>query len=194
MKKIGLFGGTFDPVHNGHLIIARSVCETLGLSSVIFIPSARPPHKNSDIMFSAEERFRMLCLAVKKIPCFTVSDIEMTRKGLSYTIDTILEIKKTLQADTDLAFIVGRDNLSDIETWKDPQAILEQCKIVVADRPFTTKNDNPEWLMKKVEFVKVPLIDISSSDIRCRIREKKNIRYFVPDSVADIIERKYTLP
>ncbi len=194
MKKIGLFGGTFDPVHNGHLIIARSVCETLGLNSVIFIPSARPPHKNSDIMFSAEERFRMLCLAVKKISCFTVSDIEMTRKGLSYTIDTILEIKKTLQADTDLAFIVGRDNLSEIETWKDPQAILDQCKIVVADRPFTTKNDNPEWLMKKVEFVKVPLIDISSSDIRRRIREKKSIRYLVPDSVADIIERQYTSP
>ena len=118
----------------------------------------------------------------------------MTRKGLSYTIDTILEIKKTLQADTDLAFIVGRDNLSDIETWKDPQAILDQCKIVVADRPFTTKNDNPEWLMKKVELVKVPLIDISSSDIRRRIREKKSIRYLVPDSVADIIECQYTSP
>lgn len=194
MKKIGLFGGTFDPVHNGHLIIARSVCETLGLNSVIFIPSARPPHKNSDIMFSAEQRFRMLRLAIKKIPCFTVSDIEMTRKGPSYTIDTILEIKKILQADTDLVFIVGRDNLSDIETWKDPQAILEQCKIVVADRPVTPQNDSPEWLMKKVEFVKVPLIEISSSDIRCRIREKKSIRYLVPDSVTDIIEYQYTSP
>ncbi len=118
----------------------------------------------------------------------------MSRKGLSYTIDTILEIKKTLQADTDLAFIVGRDNLSDIETWKDPQAILEHCKIVVADRPVALKKNNPEWLMKKVEFVKVPLIDISSSVIRCRISEKKSIRYLVPDSVADIIERKYTLP
>lgn len=193
MKKIGLFGGTFDPVHNGHLIIARSVCETLGLNSVIFIPSARPPHKNTDIMFSAEQRLRMLCLAVQKTPCFAVSDVEMTRKGLSYTIDTILEIKKTMQADTDLIFIVGKDNLSDIESWKDPQAILEQCNIVVADRPDTAKKDNPEWLMKKVEIIKVPLIDISSSGIRRRIREKKSIRYLVPDSIADIIEHQYTL-
>jgi len=131
---------------------------------------------------------------VQKTPCFTVSDLEMTRKGLSYTIDTILEIKKTIQADTDLIFIVGKDNLSDIESWKDPQAILEQCNIVVADRPNTTKNDNPEWLMKKVEIVKVPLIDISSSGIRRRIREKKSIRYLVPDSIADIIEHQYTLP
>ena len=120
-----------------------------------------------------------------------VSDIEMTRKGHSYTIDTIRVIKDSMPPFIELAFIVGRDNLFEIETWKDPQAIFDQCRIIVADRPFTNRKDIPGWLKKKVELVKVPLIDISSSDIRRRIREKKSVRYLVPDTVADIIEEKY---
>lgn len=193
MKKIGLFGGTFDPIHTGHLIIAQAVFENTDLDTVIFIPSASPPHKSTDVMFSAEQRSRMISLAIEGNPHFEISDIEMNRKGPSYTIDTIYDIKEAMKPDSDLSFIVGRDNLYEICTWKDPYAIVEECRILVADRPGIETGEIPDWLGKKVELVKAPLIEISSSDIRSRIREGKSIRYLVPDPVADVIEKEYRI-
>ena len=187
-KKIGLFGGTFDPVHNGHLIIAESIREQAGLDIVIFIPSANPPHKHHELMFNAEQRFRMLSDAVRNNPGFSISDIEMQREGPSFTIDTIREIKAGLSPETQLSFIVGKDNLYELQTWKETKAILEECTVLAADRICEKKLDIPDWLSSKVIFVKVPLIEISSSEIRKRIGEGKSIRYFVPDSVADMIE------
>ena len=189
MKQIGLFGGTFDPVHAGHLIIAQSVLEELGLDTVLFIPSAHPPHKQSDIMFSPEERFSMLARAIQGNPRFRVSDIEMNRQGPSYTIDTIREIKSTLSADTALSFIIGRDNLFEISAWKEPFAIIGECRIIVADRPVGAADPIPDWLVDSIELVRVPLIEISSSDIRARIRTGRSIRYLVPDAVLDMIVR-----
>ena len=189
MKQIGLFGGTFDPVHAGHLIIAQSVLEELGLDTVLFIPSAHPPHKQSDIMFSPEERFSMLARAIQGNPRFRVSDIEMNRQGPSYTIDTIREIKSTLSADTALSFIIGRDNLFEISAWKEPFAIIGECRIIVAERPVGAADPIPDWLVDSIELVRVPLIEISSSDIRARIRTGRSIRYLVPDAVLDMIVR-----
>ena len=189
MKQIGLFGGTFDPVHAGHLIIAQSVLEELGLDTVLFIPSAHPPHKQSDIMFSPEERFSMLARAIQGNPRFRVSDIEMNRQGPSYTIDTIREIKSTLSADTALSFIIGRDNLFEISAWKEPFAIIGECRIIVADRPVGAADPIPDWLADNIALVRVPLIEISSSDIRARIRTGRSIRYLVPDAVHDMIVR-----
>ena len=188
-KRIGLFGGTFDPVHTGHLIIAETVCEQANLDVVMFIPSANPPHKNRELMFDADQRFRMLSEAIKDNPNFIVSDIEMQREGPSFTIDTIRKIKDDLPPETELSFVVGRDNLYEMETWKETEAILEECTILVADRICGKKGDIPDWLKKKVVFVKVPLIEISSSEIRKRIREGKSIRYLVPDVVADMIKK-----
>ena len=189
MTKIGLFGGTFDPVHIGHLIIAQSVHENLSLDITLFIPSAYPPHKGTDIMFSPETRYAMLSRAIEGNPHFEVSDIEMKRKGPSYTIDTIRELKTTLTEDTELTFIVGRDNLPEISMWKEPDSILEECRFVIADRPSVNKIDIPEWMNGRVASVNVPLIDISSSWIRSRIRSGKNIRYLVPDVVSDMIDK-----
>ena len=189
MKQIGLFGGTFDPVHAGHLIIAQSVLEELGLDTVLFIPSAHPPHKQSDIMFSPEERFSMLARAIQGNPRFRVSDIEMNRQGPSYTIDTIREIKSTLSADTALSFIIGRDNIFEISAWKEPLAIIGECRIIVADRPVGAADPIPDWLADSIVPVRVPLIEISSSDIRARIRTGRSIRYLVPDAVHDMIVR-----
>ena len=188
-KSIGLFGGTFDPVHNGHLIIAESIREQAGLDVVTFIPSANPPHKPHELMFDAEQRFRMLSDAVRNNPGFSVSDIEMQRKGPSFTIDTIREIKAGLSPETRLSFIVGKDNLYDLETWKETKAILEECTVLAANRLCDIKRDIPDWLRSKVVFVKVPLIEISSSEIRKRIRKGKSIRYLVPHSAADMIEK-----
>ncbi len=182
-KKIGLFGGTFDPVHIGHLIIAETVLEQSGLDMVMFIPSARPPHKHHELMFSVHQRLKMLSEAIKDNPNLVVSDIEMKREGPSYTIDTIREIKAALPSGTELSFIVGKDNLYEMKTWKDPQAIIEECTILVADRICEKKCDIPYWLKTKVKMVNVPLIEISSSEIRNRIRDGKRIRYMVPEVV-----------
>ena len=188
-KKVGLFGGTFDPVHTGHLIIAETVFEQANLEAVIFIPSARPPHKHHELMFDAQQRFKMLSEAIKGNPNFLVSDIEMNRKGPSYTIDTIHEIKAQLSAETEIMFIVGRDNLYEMEMWKDPRAIVGECTILAVDRLCGEKRDIPDWLQKKVETVKVPLIEISSSEIRQRIRDGKSIQYLVPDAVKKTITK-----
>jgi len=187
-KKIGLFGGTFDPVHIGHLVIAGSVYEVKGLDTVIFIPSACPPHKGRDILFNAEERLRMLSLAVEDDPRFEVSDNELKRQGSSYTIDTIREMKSQFPSGAELFFIVGMDNLYEIELWKDPLDIVSEIRILAAKRVCDKTRDIPGWLLKNVEIVNVPLIEISSSDIRKRISDGKSIRYLVPDKVYKEIQ------
>jgi len=187
-NRIGLFGGTFDPVHTGHLIIAEAVREQAQLDVVLFIPSAQPPHKHHMLMFSANQRFTMLSDAVRDNPFFLVSEIEMNRDGTSYTIDTLREIKKELPSDADVSFIVGRDNLNDIELWKEPRAIVKECAILVADRFCDEPQPVPDWLRAKVTIIAVPRIEISSSDIRERIRAGKSIRYLVPDVVEKAIQ------
>ena len=186
-RRVGLFGGTFDPVHTGHLVIAESVRELARLDIVIFIPSAVPPHKHYDLMFPAVERYEMLRAAVASNPCFTVSDIELRRSGPSFTIDTIREMKTHYPGDTELFFIVGRDNLYEIEQWKDPQAIVEECTILAADRDCHSGHAIPSWLEERITTVASPLVNISSTDIRQRIAEQRSIRYLVPDSVCDMI-------
>jgi nicotinate-nucleotide adenylyltransferase len=186
-SKIGLFGGTFDPVHTGHLIIAETVRECAGLDLVIFIPAAHPPHKQYDLMFSAGERFEMLSRAVQGNEGFTVTDIEMNRSGPSYTIDTIREMKAAVPPGVDMSFILGKDNLHEMSFWKDPQDIVRECKILVADRRCDKEIPVPGWLKDRVRFIKTPLIDISSSDIRLAISEGRSIRYLVPGTVLDFI-------
>ena len=187
-KKIALFGGTFDPVHHGHLIIAQAVIEEVGLDRVIFVPSARPPHKSRDIMFTAKDRFQMLSLALLNNRNCTVSDIEMKRKGPSYTIDTIREFKSGLPSDTELFFLMGMDNLYEVESWKDPLDIITECVILAADRTCQKRHTIPDWMQGRVQRVRAPLIEISSSDIRRRLREGKSIRYLVPEAVTGMIE------
>jgi len=182
-KKIGLYGGTFDPVHIGHLLIAASVLESKQLDRIIFIPSARPPHKSSDIMFGADARLRMLEKAVDGDSRFAVSDIELKRDGFSYTIDTIREMKKEYSDLTELFFIVGMDNLYEIEMWKNPRDIIKESKVLAANRICDESRPLPPWVVDNVEIVDVPLIEISSSDIRKRIHEGRSIKYLVPDAV-----------
>jgi len=186
-RRIGIFGGTFDPVHNGHLIIADALHERAGLDKVLFVPSARPPHKGSEIRFSAEERLHMLMLAIDGDPRFSVSDIELRREGPSYTIDTIREIKRSLGAGTEVLFIVGMDNLYEIGMWKNPKGIVDECRILAARRVCDIDGKVPEWLMRRVIVVDAPLVEISSSDIKKRLREGRSIRYLVPEVVRKAI-------
>jgi nicotinate-nucleotide adenylyltransferase len=188
-EKIALFGGTFDPVHHGHLIIAQAVIEEAGLDRVIFVPSAHPPHKGSDIMFTAENRYKMITSALHGSPNCMVSDIEMKRKGPSYTIDTIREFKSILPSKTEVFFLMGMDNLYEMESWKNPVDIITECIILAADRTCQKSGIIPDWLQGRLQRVRVPLIEISSSDIRRRIREGKSIRYLVPEAVNEMIEK-----
>jgi len=186
-RRIGIFGGTFDPVHNGPLIIADALHERAGLDKVLFVPSARPPHKGSEIRFSAEERLHMLMLAIDGDPRFSVSDIELRREGPSYTIDTIRENKRSLGGGTEVLFIVGMDNLYEIGMWKNPKGIVDECRILAARRVCDIDGKVPEWLMKRVIVVDAPLVEISSSDIKKRLREGRSIRYLVPEVVRKAI-------
>ncbi len=186
-EKIGLYGGTFDPVHNGHLIIAASVLEARGLDRVIFIPSARPPHKSRDIMYHASARLEMLERATEGDSRFSVSDIELKREGYSYTIDTIREMKASLSENTELFFIVGFDNLFEIELWRQPEDILGECFVLAATRVCDSGAEIPGWVRERVDIVEVPLIEISSSDIRARLREGRSVRYLVPDVLLPML-------
>lgn len=193
MPMIGLFGGTFDPVHIGHIIVAEQIAEQKELESVIFIPSARPPHKRSNgIMFSTDERLAMLERATAGNPRFNVSDIEIKREGPSYTIDTIRQMKASFTEPADFCFIVGIDNLYEIQFWKNPHNIIEECRLVAAKRPCDGEGAIPEWLKNHVEIVDVPLIGVSSSDIRQRLQDGRSIRYLVPEAVYDYIMSRHT--
>lgn len=188
-QRIGLFGGTFDPVHHGHLIIAQAALECARLDRMLFIPSARPPHKGQDVMFTAAARRRFLSLALRGNPQFAVSDLEMNRRGPSYTIDTLREFKSILPPGADLFFLVGMDNLFEMETWKEPRGILDECTVLVADRACPEDIEIPAWLADRVQRIPTPVIAISSSNIRRRIREGVSIRYLVPEAVEEEIAR-----
>jgi len=186
LRHIGIFGGTFDPVHTGHLIIASAVFDARGLDRMLFIPSARPPHKRSELMFDAETRYVLLQKAVKGDSRFMVSDCELKRDGLSYSIDTIHEIKNEYPG-AEITFLLGMDNLFEFEMWKNPEAILDECTVTVARRITDESKKIPSWLKDRVVFVDVPLIEISSTGIRALLRENRDIRYYVPDAVREHI-------
>ncbi len=174
-------------MHTGHLIIAEFLREKAGLDRIIFIPAAHPPHKPDEQMFEAGERYAMLSAAISPNPCFSVSDIELKREGPSYSIDTVRQMKALLPAGARMVFIIGRDNLLEMEKWKDPESLVAECPLLIADRPCPSPFDIPQWLNGRYELIDSPLIQISSTDIRKRIREGESIRYFVPDVVFDMI-------
>lgn len=186
MSRLGLFGGTFDPLHLGHLIIAQAIYENTPLDRVCFIPSASPPHKGNDLMFSASLRYRMTQSALEGYSAFDISDCELKREGPSFTVDTLQYFRSHRPGD-DLYFIVGRDNLKEIQTWRDPEKIIELCTILVAERVGYPELTIPDWLKGHVTFVNTPIIEISSTDIRARIRAQKTIAHLVPEPVRLLI-------
>ena len=187
MSRLGLFGGTFDPLHLGHLIIAQAICENTPLDRVCFIPSACPPHKGDDVMFTANLRYRMTSAALEGYAAFDISDCEMKREGPSFTVDTLRYFRSHYPGD-DLYFIVGKDNLTEIQTWREPEKIIEMCTILVADRAGCPDVTVPAWLEGHVAFVSTPIIEISSTEIRARLRERKTIAHLVPEAVRLLIE------
>jgi nicotinate-nucleotide adenylyltransferase len=135
LKRLGIFGGSFNPIHNGHLTIASQVRERLQLDRILFIPTGEPPHKQDGALASAKDRYEMVRLAIAGTPSFDVSDIEVQRRGKSFSIDTIRELQRQHGPGTKLYFLIGLDAFLDFPTWKEPQALLNACRFVVISRP-----------------------------------------------------------
>ncbi len=187
--NIGIFGGSFNPPHFGHLIVLESVQDQLQFDRVIFVPSAQPPNKRDMALESAAARLEMTRLAVAGNPHFEVSDIEVRRTGLSYTIDTISALGE-LHPGADCSLIIGVDNFMEFPTWKAADEILARVQLVVMNRPGFQQAPGHQPYGKLARFVNVPQIGISSTDIRRRIRMGRSIRYLVPESVQNYINQR----
>lgn len=184
--RIGILGGTFNPIHTGHLILAEEAFYKLKLDKVIFVPSLIPPHKNIDGNIKPKDRLKMVELAIQGNPSFEVSRYEIEAKKRSYSIDTLKEFRRVHGDNAQLYFITGSDSLKDLFSWKDINEIFKISKFIVANRPGYPVNEVPNG----VETVVITPLEISSEDIRRRIREGRSIRYIVPDKVRSYILKK----
>ncbi|MFQ6093852.1 MAG: nicotinate-nucleotide adenylyltransferase [bacterium] len=189
-SRVGIFGGTFNPPHLGHLIVAQEVRRRFSLDKIVFVPSARPPHKADSPGASSAERYIMTVLATRDNPYFEVSDVEIRRPGRSYTVDTIKQFKKLYGTEVEIFFIMGGDSIFEIDTWREPEEILRLCKVIVTTRPGFDLTKVEDRLKEKAILTEVSRIDISSTEIRRRVQEGKSIKYLVPKEVEEYILRE----
>jgi len=188
VKRVGVFGGTFDPVHVGHMIIAELAASQMGWEEVIFVPCNVPPHKRAAA--GSADRLEMLRRATRTNPRFTVSAIEIDRGGVSYSIDTLRQMRRELGPGVELGFLVGADSLREMSCWKDPEGIVREATLAVAARPGFGLSEVSEVLRGKVHLLDSPSIEISSSDIRHRIGAGSAFRYMVPEEAYRYILKK----
>ncbi len=206
--RLGLFGGTFNPIHFGHLRAAEEVCEALALHHLWFIPAAHPPHKAPQVLTPFEVRLEMIRLAVGNHPVMAVSDLEGRRPGMSYSIETLRLLREEVGPTWELYFILGLDAMLEIRTWKDYAQLFELCHFVVLDRPgydrsrleeMLTRNVQPQFQTLeggagfqhlsgyKVLCQQTTLLDISATGIRRLVRQGRSIRYLLPEPVRGYI-------
>ena len=193
--RVGVFGGTFDPIHIGHLIVAEIVRCHLGLEMIIFLPAGRPPHKPDQQLSSDRDRLEMLRLSLTDTDAFTISTIDIDRPGASYTADSLLELQVAAGAHCELHFLMGQDSLRDFPTWQRPDLIAQRAKLIVALRPGVSVTPAeievavPE-ARGRIQLVPVPLIGVSSRELRAAIRAGGPYRYQVLPAVADYIDAR----
>lgn len=191
--KIGVLGGTFDPPHNGHLLIAEQAQTQLKLDQVLFAPTHLPPHKVHNHITPIEQRVEMVRRAIAHHPGFVLSRIDVDRPGPTYTADTMRLLRQQFGEHAELFFIMGMDSLANILTWHDPAKLIQVCKLAVFARPgFTVDLDRLEkslpGLRARVVFLSAPTLDIAASDLQQRVRAGKSIAEFVPPAVAQYIQ------
>ena len=190
--KLGILGGTFDPPHNGHLLIAREAQTQLGLTQVLFAPTRQPPHKNAAEHTAIEHRLEMVRLAIAPYPQFVLSRVDVDRAGPTYTVDTMRLLRKQFGKQAELFFIMGMDSLANILTWHMPEQLIHLCKLAVFQRPgFAANLDELEQkipgLRERVVFLQSPALDIAASNLIKRVRAGQSIAHFVPEAVARYI-------
>ena len=196
--KIGIMGGTFNPIHHGHLILSEYIRINEELDKIIFIPTGNPPHKDRQNILDGEIRLEMVRLAIKNNPYFTYSDIEVKKPEISYTIDTVIHLKEKYRG-CDLYMIIGADTLLSLYSWKDIFYILGQVKFIVADRLGLHDDDVEKEINRlnnkysaNIISVDSPVIEVSSTLIRHRLKADLSIKYLLPEVVEEyIIENKY---
>ena len=185
-RRIGLLGGTFDPPHHGHLIIAAEAHERLGLNELRFVPAAVPPHKDDAVQATGEQRLRMLLAAVDGDRRFAVDDMEIRRGGTSYTVDTLRELRRR-EMDAELVFLLGIDQFRALHTWREPDEVANLATLTVLSRAGETPQPAGAYSAIHLE---VSRIDVSSTEIRRRCAQGLSSRYYVPEAVRAIIEEE----
>jgi nicotinate-nucleotide adenylyltransferase len=186
--RIGIFGGTFDPPHVGHLIVAQDVAEALDLDRVVWVPAATPPHKEGGELTAAEDRLALVEAAVADNERFQVTDLEVRRAGVSYTVDTLRELRGRWEG-AQLHLIIGADQYRVLDTWREPAEIARLARVTVMSRNGSEGPPGPQAHEATI-VVPVTRIDISSTDVRERLRSGRSVAYLVPAAVRRIIEHK----
>jgi nicotinate-nucleotide adenylyltransferase len=191
-RRLGVMGGTFDPIHHGHLLTAEEAAVQFGLDEVVFVPTGQPWMKEERDVSSPEHRYLMTVIATASNPRFFVSRLEVDREGPTYTVDTLRELKEQGGGNVDLFFVTGADAVLEIFQWKDPDEILELAHFIAATRPgYDLARFEAEEPSRhpNVSAMNIPALAISSTDIRERVREGRPIRYLVPEGVESYIEK-----
>ena len=194
--RVGVFGGTFDPIHYGHLILAEQCREQARLDTVLFVPAARPPHKPHPCA-RFDQRVEMLALALAGNPVFCIDEVEKDRDGPSYTVDTLDELRRRRPAD-ELHLLIGADTLRDLHQWYEPRRILELAHLLVVGRPHNPSPNLGELCGRlnlpldavRMTVIQAPLISISSKNLRGRAAEGRSLRYLIPRAVERYIQDK----
>ena len=193
-EKIGIFGGTFNPIHFGHLIVAESVRESFGLDRVLFAPSGIPPHKSYDEVTGAEHRYAMVECAVRSNPYFEASRVEIDRTGFTYTVDTLNSLRTLYDNAAELYFLIGADVINELITWRNYREVFDLCSFIAVKRPgcdVRSAESGIEQLKERynasISMIEAPLVDISSTSIREFVREHRSIKYLVPECVEEYI-------
>jgi nicotinate-nucleotide adenylyltransferase len=194
--RLGVFGGTFDPIHTAHLRVAEEVADALRLKQVLFVPAGRPPHRRQPHA-APEQRLAMVRLAVAGNPRFAVSDLEIRKSGPSYTVETLAELRRTHPRDR-LFFLLGLDQLAELRHWHQPERLLELCHLVALSRPGQAEPKASVLLgpngrrlpARAYTLVRVSALDISATAIRRLARKGASLRYLVPESVRAYLQRK----
>lgn len=196
LRRVGLLGGTFDPIHYGHLVIAEEVRTVLHLAEMVFVPAGHPPHKPGRIVTEAQHRLAMLELAIASNPHFTISLVDLERPGPSYTVETLQVLRQQWGAQTAIYFVIGGDSLEDLLAWYDPAGILQQLTALVAvQRPGyeeaagyrDTLEARLPGIKQRLIMVQAPQLDISATDLRRRVAEGRPIKYQTPEAVERYI-------
>ena len=195
MVTIGIFGGTFDPIHNGHLAVARAAQKHLRLDRVVFVPVGTPPHKRWQPVTPAEHRWQMVALAVAENPRFSVSRVDIDRPAPQYSVDTIRLLRQALGTSAENTFfIIGADSLSNLPRWKDAAGIVMQCRIAVVHRPGfhldlkAIASEIPQ-LPSRLVWIEMPPVPVSATEVRRRVGQGLSIDKLVPPAVAEYIAR-----